>query len=173
MNAKLGIGKHTWDFDMANAALTMKVYILIVPAYSFVWLDRCGLTFPPQLSSATNLSYILSLGFSRASLLLQLLLRLAPNRWMRITIWILFAFSWGTTILAFFVALFKCTPPKDNEPIEKSQCGKYFPLTFAVTALNILSDIVVWLAPLRLISKIKLPHRQKLGLLISFSVGGM
>jgi hypothetical protein len=92
---------------------------------------------------------------------------------MRITIWILFSISWGTTILSFFVAIFKCTPPKDDQPIDKGKCGKYFPLQFAVAALNILSDIIVWLAPLRLISRIKLPHRQKIGLMISFSVGGM
>jgi hypothetical protein len=117
--------------------------------------SEAGPTFPAQLGSVANLSYIICIGFARASLPLQLP-RLAPSPRMCIVIWTLFAVSGMSTIVAFCVSISRCTPPSgvvrrlDPTKLEDN-CQKHFPVRFAVGALNILTDVIVWLVPLPVI----------------------
>ncbi|KAA8912984.1 hypothetical protein FN846DRAFT_202162 [Sphaerosporella brunnea] len=156
INAHAGSGKHVWDVPLRNVLVIIKA------------------------GNGANVSYIICLGFARASLLLQLLFRLAPSPRMRIFIWAFFALSWITTGGSLVVALARCKRPDPNTPydgakkgVNNDPCQHLFALQCAVSALNILSDVLVWLAPLQLIWRIKLPHRQKWALMLSFSLGGI
>lgn len=49
----------------------------------------------------------------------------------------------------------------------------YAAMQYTMPAINILTDILVWAAPLKLIWIIQLPRRQEAGLVAAFSIGGL
>ncbi|KAF2754780.1 hypothetical protein EJ05DRAFT_503727 [Pseudovirgaria hyperparasitica] len=42
-----------------------------------------------------------------------------------------------------------------------------------LSPINVILDLVVWLLPMPLVSQLKLPRRQKIGLMVLFTLGGM
>ncbi|KAI5858070.1 hypothetical protein BZA05DRAFT_441351 [Tricharina praecox] len=151
--ASFGVGKHMWDFDGDRSRT--KIFKL---TYAFTAL------------------YVVTLGFSRASILLQIT-RLVPMSRMRLVIWCIFGFSVSFSIAVFFASVFVCWPITYAwaPPAARGDRCVNFPLLQMVMAVvSILVDVVVWLAPLRLIWMIRLPvRRQKVGLVIVFMIGGL
>ncbi|KAI5799058.1 hypothetical protein EDC01DRAFT_628905 [Geopyxis carbonaria] len=126
----------------------------------------------------THIFYVLSLGFTKASLLLQLL-RLTPSDRMRLIIWVLFGVTTAFTVSATMASILNCVPPKygweQMDPTKmftvEGKCLDYPSLQYAIPAVNIATDVVLWLAPLKLVWKLQLPKRQKATLLGVFGCG--
>lgn len=123
--------------------------------------------------------HIISLGFIKASLLLQLT-RFAPSQRMKLMIWSIFAFSGLFTLGGWLAMLFICQPMSyfwekvDPTKNAKGSCGN-FSKTMDITAvISILTDAIVWLLPLKFIWRMRLPaKRQKAGLMAVFVAGGL
>jgi hypothetical protein len=124
--------------------------------------------------------YILSVGFSRASLLLQLV-RLAPTMWMRRAFWVLLVFSACLTLAAFLSHALICLgqpwlfwSSKDfASDVREGHCIPYPTLQFVFGGFNVFTDVVVWLSPLKVIYSVRLPRPQKIGLFVVFAFGGL
>ena len=82
------------------------------------------------------------------------------------------------TIIVLLSTILKCVllteKPIQNAPryYKLEICSGFFAIQFAIAALNIATDFVCWLAPLKFIWGMSLPRRQKAGLFASFGVGG-
>lgn len=124
--------------------------------------------------------YILSLGFTRASLLLQLV-RLAPTHRMRVIFWTLLGASGTFTIAAFFSHVFICKmdpsrfwlSPDPKGDAALGICIDYVLLQESVGGINIIMDFITWLSPLKIIWQVRLPRGQKISLILVFLAGGL
>jgi len=169
LGVRAGGGRHEWDIPPGNLSQISKVPLPIPTPFT---------TSPntTQVTFASQIAARISLGFARASLLLQLL-RLAPSPRMRKVLWAIFTISLLVTIAALVGAMLKCVSvekPIQNAPssYKLKFCSSYFPFYFTMGALNIATDFVCWLVPLKFIWGMTLPRRQKAGLFASFGVGG-
>lgn len=139
-----------------------------------------ALTTSLQYGYPLHILYILSLGFSRSSLLLQLI-RLAPTPRLRKAFWFLFGFSTCFTLAAFLSHALICkTKPylfwESKDPtadVRTGRCISYGTLQLVMGVINIFTDFVVWLSPLQIIYSVRLPRSQKVGLFIVFAFGGL
>ncbi|KAI5857007.1 hypothetical protein BZA05DRAFT_433680 [Tricharina praecox] len=155
-SAHYGLGQHAWMVGYANIEMILK--------YGY----------------PLHILYILSLGFSRSSLLLQLI-RLAPTPRLRKAFWFLFGFSTCFTLAAFLSHALICkTKPylfwESKDPtadVRTGRCISYGTLQLVMGVINIFTDFVVWLSPLQIIYSVRLPRSQKVGLFIVFAFGGL
>ncbi|KAI5848352.1 hypothetical protein BZA05DRAFT_95452 [Tricharina praecox] len=146
-----GVGRHIWTVGYKGIEAFLK----------YVYLS--------------HLLYLTSLAFARASLLLQLL-RLTPSVQWRMVFWTIFGITATFSVTAFFLHAFVCgRDPSQFWDVEmyfsKNQCMDYFQLQTAVGTVNIFTDFVVWLAPLRIVWQVKLPWNQKASLTVVFLLG--
>ncbi|POS73564.1 integral membrane protein [Diaporthe helianthi] len=92
------------------------------------------------------------------------------KQWGRVTMAIIFCYTLSTTLAAVLV----CEEIDDNWEYEKlfqGKCGDRI-LVFRVTgALNIVSDVVVLLLPVRNVLKLQMPLYRRLVLLATFALG--
>ncbi|KAH8151373.1 uncharacterized protein LAJ45_04575 [Morchella importuna] len=152
LSVNYGVGKHAWD----------------VPILNFIDITK--------LAYISQILYLISLGFTKASLNL-LLLRLSPtDRIIKLT-WTIFAITTAATISMLMASIFQCTPIhygwERMNPMStvKGTCVGYALLQYSIQGINIVTDLVLWLLPLRLIMQAQLPKRQKWGLYIVFMLG--
>lgn len=98
---------------------------------------------------------------------------------MRIIIWSIFCLSGFTTIATFVAWTVMCGPAPDDldgktvQEFSGEHCQAFVPLQASMTSVNIFTDFVVWLVPIRMVWQIKLPRPEKTGLLIVFSLGAL
>jgi hypothetical protein len=110
-------------------------------------------------------------GLYKASILL-FYIEIFPTlkQWGRVTMAIIFCYTLSTTLAAVLV----CEEVDDNWEYDKlfqGKCGDRI-LVFRVTgALNIVSDVVVLLLPVRNVLKLQLPLYRRLVLLATFALG--
>lgn len=119
-----------------------------------------------QLAYISQVLYIISLGFTKASLSL-LLLRLSPtDRVLKLT-WTIFAITTAAAVAMLMTSIFQCTPIhygwERMNPMStlKGSCVRYMSLQYSIQGINIVTDLVLWLLPLKLIMQAQLPKRQK------------
>ncbi|KAH8150906.1 uncharacterized protein LAJ45_05088 [Morchella importuna] len=151
-----GAGKHRWDITWQDGVASQKI----------------GL--------AAQIFYFISLGLTKASLLL-FIIRLQPSERMIRTCWALLTLCTAFTISAFVSSCLQCVPlsylwdqvnPFLAGTIEH-HCVDQKALQYALPSINIATDFLVWLLPIKLIWKVQLPKRQKWGLVMVFSLGGL
>lgn len=152
MGVHYGIGKHSWDIPPLNLVEIVK------------------------LAYISQLIYTVSLGFTKASLSLLLVRISTTNRTIKLT-WTIFGITTAATVSTLIASIFQCTPihyrwermnPMSNL---KGTCLQFDLLQYSTQGINIVTDLVLWLLPLRLITQVKLPRRQKWGLYIVFLLG--
>lgn len=92
------------------------------------------------------------------------------KRWGRVIIAVIFCYTLSTALAAVLV----CEDVDDNweyENLFQGKCGDRI-LVFRVTgALNIVSDVVVLLLPVRNVLRLQLPLYRRLVLLATFALG--
>lgn len=151
--------------------MAVKVKLLSLRAYHQILI-------PPQMGYVAMMHYFLALGLTKCSLLL-FLIRLAPSTRLSKISWWIFYFVVAYTIAAFILSAVQCVPASFIwEVISEGNkvhavCLPQRPLNFSLFPINIFTDIVIWLLPLRTIWSIQMPLRQKLVLLVIFSMGSM
>ncbi|PUU77745.1 hypothetical protein B9Z19DRAFT_1085572 [Tuber borchii] len=131
-----------------------------------------------KMGYSMQILYVVVMTFTKASLLL-LLLRLVKNRRMLVVVWPIFGFMCTFAMVSFWASVFHCTPPPyvwkgvDRAGTHKVSCGNFKALQYWVPAGSILTDIILWLLPLRLIYPLRLPRAQKIVLYMVFILGAM
>ncbi|KAE8150862.1 hypothetical protein BDV25DRAFT_139457 [Aspergillus avenaceus] len=147
IGTKYGIGKHLGDIGEDDYA---------------VWVTR--------------LLYVLAIGFVKLSLL-WLFIRLDRRRWMRMAVYFMIFFVAGLLVGPFFVTVLSCTPPAkfwNSEAHPEGNCmemdaqQRFYE---AHGALNIVTDIIIWLLPMPMLWTIQMSRRKKIGVSAIFGLG--
>ncbi|PLN79925.1 hypothetical protein BDW42DRAFT_194789 [Aspergillus taichungensis] len=125
---------------------------------------------------ATRLLYIIGMGFVKMSLL-WFYLRLDHRKLMKWAVYFSMFFTIGLTVSSIFVTVLSCIPPskfwdptgkKPGHCISPEQQQIFYE---ANGALNIVSDILIFLTPIPMLWGIQLSTRKKGALFVVFGLG--
>ncbi|KAF8854103.1 hypothetical protein BDZ45DRAFT_806100 [Acephala macrosclerotiorum] len=119
--------------------------------------------------------YYISLALVKISILIQYL-RIFSNKSTRITIWAILAFVNAYSLITMFASVFVCYPIRyfwEKTYTGPSNCLDQKALWFSNASLNIFSDLAILIAPMPALSSLRLPRRQKIGLMFIFALGGV
>lgn len=124
-----------------------------------------------QLVVASNVLWILIVNITKASILLQYLRIFSSRPIRRICYTFLFllilAASW-----AVFAGVFLCSPTQKLwKPEIPGHCLDARTYWLSVAGIDIMLDFLILLLPLPAISGLRLPRKQKVGLILVFSLG--
>ncbi|KAH7054379.1 hypothetical protein B0J12DRAFT_545431, partial [Macrophomina phaseolina] len=125
-----------------------------------------------KLVLCSNLLYQILINVTKASFLLQYL-RLFQGRWaQRMCKASLLVLS-GVALYGFFGAIFMCSPVRRYwDPRVSGDCMDAGTYWIATAAIGIFLDFAVWILPMPLLRALRLPWRQKLGVVAVFALGG-
>ena len=114
--------------------------------------------------------YTMSLAFTKVSILI-LYMRILVYGWMRIANWVVLGIVMACNIWVFIGTFISCIPLDAAwNPLVPGKClGLAFSLGNSV--MHVITDFLIFALPLPAILGIKLPRRQKIGLLLVFSLG--
>ena len=131
------------------------------------------------MSYIGQILYVASLGCVKISLLL-FLQRIFPTVTIRRTVRGLLIFVLCFTVTNVFLFAFQCDTPeyyftkiKGDAKTNGGVCLPPQVVYYPMAAINILTDIVIWLLPVPMIIKARLTNKEKLGLLWVFMLGGV
>ncbi|KAF2502901.1 hypothetical protein BU16DRAFT_447843 [Lophium mytilinum] len=144
-----GTGLHVWDNKLE-------------------WIPTSG-----RLALATQMLFGPCVGLTKFSLCLTYL-RIFPSQGNRYFCYATMAWLITWTIAIFFTFLFQCIPISDNWDLLKftnRNCINQKAFFIAAAATNSFTDIAVFLWPARFLWNIQLPKSQRVGLVVSFSLG--
>ncbi|KUI59168.1 hypothetical protein VP1G_06434 [Cytospora mali] len=149
--ATYGVGRHVADIPLEN------VRPMLQTIYS------------------TRLLYIAGMSFVKVALLV-FYLRLDPRRPMRLSLYVFIGGLTAFNIISFFILAFSCTPPAmfwgDQVPGGKCMAPESQLMFYNVNGiLNIIIDLGIYLVPIPMLWAIKMPLRQKLGVIGIFALG--
>lgn len=120
--------------------------------------------------------YNLSMSCTKFSILLQYL-RIFPQHRFRQACYAMIAVVAAYTCWTFFSAVFACWPISyfwtQLEDPAGGRCLNRFAVWFANAGLNIATDIVTGMLPLRVLRSLELPRRQRVALMVVFGLGGL
>ncbi|KAF2180446.1 hypothetical protein K469DRAFT_279072 [Zopfia rhizophila CBS 207.26] len=124
-----------------------------------------------QAYYATVLCYYNAQTFTKLSILLQYHRILKVHK-LRIACYTLMATVAAYRLELLVTGVFPCLPPPAFwDKRVKGKCLPGPPLWFMNAALNIVTDLLIFILPLPAIRSLKLPRRQKIGLFIIFMLG--
>ena len=73
-----------------------------------------------------------------------------------------------------FAGIFICIPVRKFwTPTAKGYCLSADTLWLSAAGINIVMDWLVWVLPMPVISKLRLPRRQMIGVIAVFALGGL
>lgn len=90
-----------------------------------------------------------------------------------------FTFALMFSVANCAIVIFQCKPidymwTRVNLGMEnKGVCLDFTVVGYSVTSTNMVIDLMIWVAPMRLVWKLDLPKTQKVGLVAVFSLGGV
>jgi hypothetical protein len=132
-----------------------------------------------QMSYIGQILYVASLACVKISLLL-FLQRIFPTKVMRRVVrgLLIFVLCFGVTNVFLFA--FQCDTPeyyftkiKGGATTNGGVCLAPQVVYYPMAAINILTDLVIWLLPVPMIVKARLSRKEKWGLLWVFLIGGV
>ncbi|CAG1986809.1 unnamed protein product [Fusarium graminearum] len=152
-------GVHVWEIPIT----TFNIYLMV----------RTHQALNPA-AHRTAIIYVLCGSLAKIALLI-FYLRLSPQRWFKIAIYSSMFFISGYTIGLFFAVMFACHPINKNWDITVTggSCVNQPVLYFATAAVNIASDVILFVLPLPMVFKLQLPFKQKIGLMGIFTIGSL
>lgn len=122
---------------------------------------------------ASILLYVAALGFSKISILMQYL-RIFISRGTVIAIWTCVVCVSGYTLQGLIVGIFQCTPPKAFwDRTVKGTCINQIVYFYLAAALNIATDFAIILIPIPDLRSLHVSRTRRIGLILSFSIGGL
>ncbi|KAH7129265.1 hypothetical protein EDB81DRAFT_907337, partial [Dactylonectria macrodidyma] len=117
--------------------------------------------------------YMLCNGFTKLSLL-TFYLHLSPQKWFRVSVWISIVIVAIYTIVITFMMLFVCNPPRKAFDFKvEGTCTDAAILYMATAVSNIVTDVMLFLLPIRMIYMLHMPKVQKFGAIVVFGIGSM
>ncbi|KAF2209741.1 hypothetical protein CERZMDRAFT_113741 [Cercospora zeae-maydis SCOH1-5] len=117
--------------------------------------------------------YNISLTLSKVSILIQYL-RIFPQKWFRVSTWILMALIIAYGVYTVLTGILLCQPVAYfwDRTIEGGKCLNQFAIWFTNAGLNIATDVAITSLPLPVLNALELPKRQRRALIFVFSLGG-
>ncbi|KAF7554020.1 hypothetical protein G7Z17_g3227 [Cylindrodendrum hubeiense] len=118
--------------------------------------------------------YVICGSLAKVALLI-FYLRLSPQRWFKMATWAAIVLISGYSVGIFFPLVFACRPIAMNWDITITDgvCLSKPTLYIATAVANIASDLVLFILPIRMVIKLQIPRRQKIGLLGIFCIGSL
>jgi hypothetical protein len=106
--------------------------------------------------------------------LLFLYLRLSPDKGFRIAVYAMIGLSIAFSISSIFASALQCIPVSMLwNPNQPGHCIDVIAFYYANAAINIVTDVIIYVLPIRVLWGLQLPKRQRLGLAFLFSLGGV
>ncbi|KAK2666507.1 hypothetical protein RAB80_018164 [Fusarium oxysporum f. sp. vasinfectum] len=173
-----------WIFAVAFASVNiiqcsygLGVHIWNVPIVKFspTFLQSSDTNAKPwqlKLQITTQALYCVSMMFTKLSLL-AVYLRISPSRRFRAVVCLLMAIVAGYSFSAVLVAIFQCHPIEMawDITISDGSCIDRMAYFIATLALNVATDLFMLALPIPMLWNVKMPKRQKLGLIGIFMTG--
>ncbi|KAG9574014.1 hypothetical protein KCU97_g14833, partial [Aureobasidium melanogenum] len=152
--------------------LGLTVAMVVTGFGSYVWSNPLDLhSATAKLYLSWNVLYVVLIHVTKASILTQYL-RIFPTRTMRRLTWLLFAALVPSVLWGVFASIFICNPVKKVwRPMTPGKCLSTRTYWVSVTAVNIVLDFAVLALPMPVISRLKLPKKQKIALVGVFLLG--
>lgn len=124
---------------------------------------------------STRILYNLGMSFVKVALLV-FYLRLDPRRPMRLGLYIFTAILVVFNMASFFIVVFSCNPPAmfwgDVVPGGKCMTPESQLTFYNVNGiLNIIIDLIIYLVPIPMVWAIRMPLKQKVGVVGIFALG--
>ncbi|KAM3418279.1 hypothetical protein BST61_g4280 [Cercospora zeina] len=149
IQVETGTGRHSKDIEPHELVKNLKAF------WGSIWV------------------YSISLTLSKVSILIQYL-RIFPQRWYRVSTWLLMAFIISYGVYTVLTAIFLCHPVAYfwDRTIEGGKCLDQFAIWFTNAGLNIATDVAITSLPLPVLNGLELPKRQRRALMLVFGLGG-
>ncbi|KAI9777367.1 MAG: hypothetical protein M1816_004736 [Peltula sp. TS41687] len=146
---RYGWGIHCWDFDRSMRPAYLKMEISIVTVYlATIYFVKISILF----------LYIRIFGGS--------------SRLVLYSAWALFGLLTISTICLIFLAIFACNPVASYwHPDMHGKCLNSITIGIISIGVSIVTDILIFILPLRQIWKLHLPVRQKIGVIGVLATG--
>lgn len=127
-----------------------------------------------QISYIAAPVYMLCNGFTKLSLL-SFYLHLSPQKWFRVSVWTSIVIVAIYTIVITFMMFFVCNPPRKafDFKVVGGSCTDAAILYMATAVSNIVTDVILFVLPIRMIYKLHMPKIQKFGAIFVFGVGSL
>ena len=107
--------------------------------------------------------------------ILILYLRIAPQRVYRVVIYSVMGFVVATSLSSVLASIFQCIPlykAWDAAGVVPGHCITVNALFYANAGLDIFQDAIIYVLPMKLLYDLQIPKRQKIALIMVFTVGG-
>lgn len=138
------------------------------------------LTSPEKMAYIAMIHYFISLGLTKASLLL-FLIRLSPTSRLATASWAILSFVVAYTIVASILSATQCVPAsylwESLSPSFRNElrphCLSKRPLQYTLFPINIFTDIIIWLLSLYTIWHVQVSARKKWALFAILSLGSL
>ncbi|KAI4741389.1 hypothetical protein E4T50_08185 [Aureobasidium sp. EXF-12298] len=152
--------------------LGLTVAMVVTGFGSYAWVNPLDLhSTTAKLFLSWNVLYVVLIHVTKASILTQYL-RIFPTRTMRRLTWLLFAALVPSVLWGVFASIFFCNPVRKIWlPMVPGKCISTRTYWLSVSAVNIVLDFAVLALPMPVISRLKLPKRQKIALVGVFLLG--
>lgn len=136
-------------------------------------MATCALTLRLQLAIVNNVLYSTISNLTKSSIVVQYL-RIFPNREMRIVCYTLLALLFSACIYGTFAGIFICQPVRRFWRLDvPGRCSDATTLWLVGAGINVALDWAVWISPMPIISKLRLPKKQMHGVVAVFALGGL
>ena len=119
--------------------------------------------------------YTTSLALSRLSIL-SFYLRLTPQKWFRISVWILITCVVVYIVVFDLLSIFGCRPLAatwDRRLMSGANCMDQLMKYMAFSLINIIIGFLTLMLPIPIIAGLQLPRRQKISVCGIFATGGL
>jgi hypothetical protein len=123
---------------------------------------------------AQAILYHLASNLVKASFILQYVRLFSLYPRIVWTCYFLFILAFGSTAWGVFGNVFLCDPvPSYWDVTLDGECMDKETHFWSTSIIGIVLDFAIWILPIPVVGKLKLPRRQKMGLLIVFGLGGL
>lgn len=152
--SRWGLGQHIWNLQSTTILDDMMQII--------------------QLLFIGNIFGSFAITFTKLSIIATYL-RLFPYQVVRIIMFITGAVTIGVCIAAVFTTIFQCVPVKAawDFTIKDAKCVQFTHYLYATTAINVTTDLILCITPIKYIINLQQPKRQRLVLSFLFFFGGL
>ncbi|KAF6230615.1 hypothetical protein HO173_011152 [Letharia columbiana] len=174
-----GVGPDEW-FALMTLIITAGVTADIIVGTEYGMGKHMSLNeTSAQLSAILKLVYVfillitVSFGSMKFSVLF-LYLRMTPERSHKIAIYIIMGFVVAHEISSLVGAIFQCVPIDAfwaaENPLQNSKCIGILVFNGFNSAWSSLEDLVIWILPIPVIWKLKVPFSRKMGLWVLIAI---
>ncbi|KAI9670004.1 MAG: hypothetical protein M1831_007040 [Alyxoria varia] len=156
----------SYDFLASIPVLTEQALLTQVHA---------GVNPTPQLNYSYNILGAANYPLIKMSIIFLYLRLFGIHRRFRIAAWIAVAILAANMISITLVAIFTCSPPNAfyDPTVKATYCIDDLKLSWAQASLNVITDVIVILLPVRELCNLQISFKKKAGLAMLFALGGL